>query len=57
MSEKRHSGFIRYDKVRQFIDFGGIRIEDNIFVKAEGHQIIGDPVPKTIDDIEKIMAG
>jgi Xaa-Pro aminopeptidase len=55
MFEKRHSGFIRYDKVRQFIDFGGIRIEDNILVNAAGHQVIGDPVPKTIDDIENMM--
>jgi Xaa-Pro aminopeptidase len=57
MSEKRHSGFIRYDKVEQFIDFGGIRIEDNILVNAAGHQVIGDPVPKTIEEIENIMAG
>jgi Xaa-Pro aminopeptidase len=57
MSEKRHSAFIEYEKIAKFIGFGGIRIEDNVLVSAAGHKIIGDPVPKTVSEIENIMAG
>ncbi len=55
MSEKLHSDYIHYDKVKQHADFRGIRIEDNVAVTASGHKVIGDPVPKTISEIENIM--
>ena len=55
MSEKHHPDFIHYDKVLEYLGFGGIRIEDNVIVGAEGHQVIGDSVPKTIMEIENIM--
>jgi Xaa-Pro aminopeptidase len=54
-SYRLHSEFIHYDKVTQYIGFGGIRIEDNVVVSATGHKIIGEPVPKTIGEIEDIM--
>ncbi|MBN2215170.1 MAG: aminopeptidase P family protein [Bacteroidales bacterium] len=55
MSEKLHSTFIDYEKVKKNISFGGIRIEDNVLVTKAGHKIIGTPVPKTISEIENIM--
>ncbi len=33
----------------------GIRIEDNILVTADGHQILTEAVPKEIKDIEELM--
>lgn len=35
----------------------GIRIEDNLLVTSSGHEILTKSVPKTISEIEKIMAG
>ncbi|WP_036567249.1 Xaa-Pro aminopeptidase [Oceanospirillum beijerinckii] len=35
----------------------GIRIEDNVVVTETGHHVLTDGVPKTISDIEQLMAG
>ena len=52
--EKKHTGFINYARVEQYLDFGGIRIEDNVLVTASGHQILGNPIPKTVDEVERV---
>lgn len=35
----------------------GIRIEDDVLVTKDGHEILTDAVPKTVADIEAIMRG
>jgi Xaa-Pro aminopeptidase len=44
--------FVNYDKVEQFKDFGGIRIEDDILVTEQGQRILGRPIPKTVAEVE-----
>lgn len=56
ISEKKFEQFIDYEKVNQYRDFGGIRIEDNILVTEEGHKVLGKSIPKTVDDVENITA-
>jgi Xaa-Pro aminopeptidase len=34
----------------------GIRIEDDILVTEDGHEVLSDGVPKTVEDIEAVMA-
>ena len=34
----------------------GIRIEDDVLVTADGHTVLTASVPKTVADIEKLMA-
>ncbi len=51
--EKKHREFIAYDKVEKFLDFGGARIEDDVLVTEKGRRVLGPPIPKTPDDIEK----
>jgi len=34
----------------------GIRIEDNILIRKEGHENLTSSAPKTVDDIEAVMA-
>jgi Xaa-Pro aminopeptidase len=33
----------------------GIRIEDDVLVTADGHEILSRDVPKEIDEIERLM--
>ena len=54
-NENRNSEFINYDKVMTYLDFGGIRIEDNILVTADGGRVLGRPIPKTVEEIETMM--
>ncbi len=54
--EKKFTGFINYDKVEDYRDFGGVRIEDNILVTESGHRVLGEPVPKTPEEVEEITA-
>lgn len=56
-SEKINSDFINFDKVNEYLDFGGIRIEDDILVTETGGRILGKRVPVTPEEIEKIVAG
>ncbi|MBN2415566.1 aminopeptidase P family protein [bacterium] len=49
--EKRHAGFINYEKVRQYRDFGGIRIEDDVLITETEPRVLGRPIAKTIDDV------
>ncbi len=52
--EKKHLAFINYPKVMEYIDFGGIRIEDDVLVTPEGHRVLGKKIPKTVAEIESL---
>ncbi|MDD4848838.1 MAG: M24 family metallopeptidase, partial [Bacteroidales bacterium] len=54
--EKLHTDFINYDAVEKMKGFGGIRIEDDILITETGCRVLGKPIPKTIEDIETLMA-
>ena len=54
-SENKFEEFINYDKVNEYIDFGGVRIEDNVLVTKTGHRVLGKPIPKTVKEIELLM--
>lgn len=52
-AENKHTDFINYDKVEEYKNFGGIRIEDNIVVADSGCRILGSKIiPKEINDVE-----
>lgn len=53
-AEKKLAQFIRYDKVEAFRHFGGIRIEEDFLITAMGGRLLGDPLPKTIAEIEAL---
>jgi len=54
--EKKFTGFINYEKVEEYRDFGGVRIEDDILVTESGHRVLGERIPKTPEEVEKITA-
>ncbi|OYT16943.1 MAG: Xaa-Pro aminopeptidase [Bacteroidetes bacterium 4572_77] len=55
-AENKHQEFINYELLETYKDFGGIRIEDDILVTKEGQRVLGKPIPKTIEEIEAMMA-
>ena len=54
--ENKFTQFINYEKIEEYRDFGGIRIEDDVLVTESGHRVLGTPIPKTIEDVEEITA-
>ncbi|WP_372653871.1 aminopeptidase P family protein [Draconibacterium sp.] len=54
-AEGVNKDFINFDKVNEYRDFGGIRLEDDILVTETGSQIIGERVPIDPDEVEKIV--
>ncbi len=55
-NEKKHQEFLNYEKIEDYRNFGGIRIEDDILVTETGHKVLGKPIPKTVAEIESTMA-
>jgi Xaa-Pro aminopeptidase len=55
-SENKFSEFINYDRVEEYRNFGGIRIEDDILVTEDGHRIFGKPIPKTVHEVESLTS-
>ena len=55
-SEGRFSDFIAYDKLDGYLDFSGIRIEDDCLITATGTRVIGPYIPKEVAEIEEIRA-
>lgn len=56
-AEGKMDAFINFDKVAEYIGFGGIRIEDDVLVTSDGCKVLGPPLPKTVEEIESIMKG
>lgn len=54
-AEGRHEAFIDYDEVDGWLDFGGVRIEDDVLVTEDGHRVLGPPIAKQPDDVEAVM--
>ena len=47
---------INFKAVKNFLDFGGVRIEDDIIINPAGAPLNLTHVPKEIDDIERLCA-
>jgi len=53
--ENKFTDFINYDKLDAYRSFGGIRIEDDLLVTETGCRVLGKAIPKTINELEKIV--
>ena len=51
-SENKFADFIDYDKVLEFRNFGGIRIEDDVLVTEGGSRVLGKPIARSVDEVE-----
>ena len=55
-AEGLYKGIVNYDKLDEYRDFGGIRIEDDVVVTTEGGRVIGDKhIPSTVEELEAVV--
>jgi len=55
-NEGINSEFINFDKVNEYRDFGGIRLEDDILITETGCRLLGkERIPIEIDDVEAMV--
>ena len=45
---------IDFDRLAEFRDVRGIRIEDDVLVTQDGSEVLSDGLPKTVRDVEAI---
>ena len=53
--EKINSEFINFGKVKEYIGFGGVRLEDDMLVTNTGARLLGDRVPINPEEVEDIV--
>lgn len=56
LEDDKISRFLNESRVKEMMDFGGVRIEDNLIITEDGYENLTD-VPKERSDIERIMTG
>jgi len=54
-AEKINTNFICFDRLEEYYDFGGIRLEDDILVTETGCEILGERIPIDPNEIEDVM--
>jgi Xaa-Pro aminopeptidase len=56
-ANETNAEYLNFDKIETFLDFGGVRIEDDVLITSDGCRFLGaDRAPVEIDDIEAFMA-
>lgn len=55
--EKKHTAFIDYSNVEKYLDFGGVRLEDDLIIEKNGARNLGaQRIPITIDEVEAMAS-
>ncbi len=52
-ANKVNADFINFNEVNKYRDFGGIRNEEDILITETGNRILGKPLAKTIEEVER----
>ncbi|MEM9884636.1 MAG: aminopeptidase P family protein [Bacteroidota bacterium] len=55
-AENKCAEFINYKKVKKYLKFGGIRIEDNVLITEDAHRVLGKPIAKTLKEVEALRS-
>ena len=55
-AEKKFTGFVNYDALDSYRDFGGVRVEEDYVITANGYTLLGKKLPLTIEEVEEMRA-
>ncbi len=56
--EMINSAYINFDKVAEYIGFGGVRLEDDLLITPKGCRLLGSKrIPITVEEVEKTVLG
>lgn len=55
-AEHINEAFVNYDKLLDYYNFGGIRLEDDLLITENACKIIGHRIPITVEEVEETMA-
>lgn len=55
-SENKNADFINYDKVNEYRNFGGVRVEDDFLITDDSYRLLGNGLIKSVEDIENYRA-
>lgn len=53
-AERKFEHFINYNEIEKYLDFGGIRLEDNVLITENRAEYIGERIPIDPNDIERL---
>ncbi|MDW7695988.1 aminopeptidase P family protein [Flammeovirgaceae bacterium SG7u.111] len=56
-SENKFTEYLNYEKLEEYRDFGGIRVEDDFLITESGYRKLGGHLPLEVEEIEAIRAG
>lgn len=51
-SQNMYMDFVEYENLEAYLDFGGIRIEDDFLITPDGSRLLGNKLPTTSQEIE-----
>ena len=50
--------FLNFDRIDEYRDFGGVRIEDDVLITPDGCRFLGDErIPYHADEVEAYVQG
>jgi Xaa-Pro aminopeptidase len=53
-NDKVAQQFINFDLLDTYRDFGGIRVEDDLLITENGSRILGEPLPRSVEEVEAV---
>ncbi|MEG1554599.1 MAG: aminopeptidase P family protein [Rikenellaceae bacterium] len=53
-AEKKFTEFLNYDAIEKYKGFSGCRNEEDFLITPEGSRLLGKPIPKSVEDVEKL---
>jgi Xaa-Pro dipeptidase len=52
----KYNRFLNIEKIKKFLDFGGVRIEDDVVILENGCEVLSSGCPRSIEAIEELMS-